>query len=198
MADEYQEYGNKAHTHLAREEFTKAGDYYTFSAYSAIGSSEFEATMNLGGGITGLLTAAICYRLAGEENRSKNRCEQGVLIVEDLQEFVFEHDVQIGLTYELTGDFQVIGELGGYEESYDTAREHYVDCENPFGWMGEPEFELPAVFFLRLANSTEYPIDDRTASEIRNTSLTRRVDYKSEHLPDVVRQVVEDGRFEYE
>lgn len=154
--------------------------------------------MNLGGGITGLLTAGVCYRLAGEEKRSKNRCEQGVLIVEDLRDFVFEHDVQIGLTYELTGDFRVVGELGGYEESYDTAREYYVDCENPFGWMGEPEFELPAIFFFRLASSIDYPIDDRTASEIRNTSLTRRVDYKSEHLPDVVRQVVEDGHFEYE
>lgn len=198
MVEEYQEYGKKAHIYLDQEEFTKAGDYYTFSAYSAIGSSEFEATINLGGGITGLLTASICYRLAGKKDRSKNRCKQGILILEDLRDFVFKHDVQIGLTHELAGDFQAIGGLNGYEKSYDTAREYYVDCENPFGWMGEAEFELPAIFFLRLAASIDYPLDDQTASEIRNTSLVKRIDYKRENFHAVVQQVIEDGRFEYE
>lgn len=202
MTQNYRELGNRARECLSERAYAKAGDCYSFAAYWALGQSEYTATMTLGSSLYWYLAASLCYRLADDIERAQNRCRQGILVVEDLREYVWEERVRIGLTYELEGDFRVLGNLGASDQVYENARERYVTCENTIGenvigWMGEPEFELPMLLFLRAAAASDYDIDFETAAQLRDFSLIDRIEYKRVHFPAIVEQVLDRGHFEY-
>lgn len=197
MTHSYQERANEARELLKQQDYKTAGDLYSFSAYSALGKSEYTATMVLGSSIYWYLCASLCYRLAGTLSRCRNRCKQGMLVCEDLRENVWDEPVRTGLTHELVGDFRILAGLNEHQRTYDRAKEYYVDCDNPIGWAGEPEFELPMLFFLRMAASTDHEIDAETISKIRSFALMDRINYKREYFESVVKDVVDDGYFEY-
>lgn len=197
MPDEYYEYGERAHTALERGEHTRAGELFTAAAYVALGASEFENRIAIGSGIASLLTACVCFHLGGETERGQNRSRQGLLIVDDLRVSTFEGPVQEGLSHELAGDFRVLGGFGGHDHEYEQALEGYEQTTNPFGWMGEPEFELPITLFIRLARSADWDLDEKTELDILNRSLVDRIEYKKQHFPAIFRAVLENGTFTY-
>lgn len=53
------------------------------------------------------------------------------------------------------------------------------------------------LFFLRMTASNDHEINAETASEIRSFSLMDRINYKREYFESVVKEVIDDGHFEY-
>lgn len=197
MVDEYYEYGKRAHEAQKQGKYDEAADDYTAAAYVAIGTSEWTNRNHIGSGLASLLTASVCYRLAENPDRSSNRCKQGLLLIEDLRTNFFSEPVQIGLAHELAGDFKIIGELDDYRSEFAAAREAYEECSNHFGWMGEPEFELPINFFIRLAKAADWNLDQETELDISSRSLVDRIEYKRHHFSDILNTVLENGEFVY-
>lgn len=148
-----------------------------------------------------LLLAALCYRLAGAEERAENRCRQGVLVARDLidNEGDFGGAWQpphVGFCYEIIGDLQLFGELGGHQEAYENALDYYEDVDNHLGWQSEPEFEDAILLFLNLAEEIGYGIDAEDA--VRYESLIERIQHKQTHYPNIVETVLERGELNAE
>lgn len=199
MSENQLEYARQAHKLLDERNYVSAGDYYTFASYASLGKSEFSAGPYIGAGVSYLLKAALCYHLDEQPERSINRCRQGILIAQDLRN-VWSDEIHIGLTHEYEGDFQVIGDIAGSEDSYSHARNCYKKCTDTtqaISWLGEAEFENPIVTVLQFAESADYPVDDETATAIRVSDLMERIDFKLKHFPSIIQAVLEDGHFDY-
>lgn len=191
--------------------FDDAGRYYTAAAhgwfmrfrslpedlpdsYSVPASSP----KYLGRGVQDILASALCFRLADAPDRCQNRCEQGLLFVNDLldhQELVQESDEQprIGLLHEMVGDLRLFGDLEGHDDAYRTAQEYYEGVSSQRGWQSEPEFDSQIRTLVELAKSADYGLEKGTERKILHESLTARIEYKREHYPTIIQEVLTDG-----
>lgn len=193
------------------EQFSNAGVYYTAAAHGWFmrfwclpedlpGSYNVptNSAKYLGRGVQDTLAAALCFRLENSLNRCQNRCEQGLLFVEELlddDEFVREADEnpRVGLLYEIIGDLRLFGELEGYDDAYLTAKEHYDGVSSQRGWQSEPEFDSLIRTLVELAKSTDYGLDEQTEKQILHKSLLARIEYKRKHYPSIIEEVLADG-----
>ncbi|WP_139326623.1 hypothetical protein [Natrinema saccharevitans] len=112
-----------------------------------------------------MLLGSLCYRITGERHRCRTNCEIGILVTKDIREHeqTFQkptHEPRTGLCYELIGDFQLVGEIGSYENAYHRAEQYYETVDNPHQWSVEPEFEIQMIVLLELADSIDYKISD--------------------------------------
>jgi len=181
---------------LSNQEYLKAGEKFTLSAYAEMGVSKYEySAFWTPMGLRMLLMSGICYRTGNEERRCENRCRQGILITEDLREYETGHDAEVGIMYEFDGDFRLIGGIGDWKNSYNEACEAYSRCDNPLGWNGEPSFSSNIKFLRDLveASGKEIDFDNSLWQEITNTSFTARIEYKRKNLQDIIDEITEDG-----
>lgn len=188
------EYKKEAEGFLSTHEFLKAGDRFSLSAYEGMGERKYSAFWTAES-LRMLLMAGVCYWAGEEERRRKNRCEQGVLITEDLREYETRYDAEVGVMHEFEGDFKLIGGLGGWEKSYDNACETYSKCENPLGWNSDPPFSSNIKFLKDLARASGEEVDLGSSlwQEIINTSFTARIEYKRKNLQKLIKKIAEDG-----
>jgi len=198
--DEYTELGKEAAGRLEQHDYAGAGDYFTFAGLSAIGASKFTemevesgfGRLPLGGGVTDMLAAVVCYRLAGDDERTTRRSKEGILLVEDIRDGFFADPVQNGLAHELTGDFRLFGNLGGAVEAYSQAVPAYEACDNPIGWAGEPEFDLPLILGGRIARTVGTSLDSSLFG-----SLTARIEFKQTEFPALFEKLLDVGHLDY-
>lgn len=221
------EYAEAAREFRRSGDLILAGGYYTASSHARFARSwsfltddlkndprEEISPSEIGYGVESLLAAALCYRLAGEMDRCRTRCEQGIRLIDDINENEpgwFEgmgldegkSNARSGLAHELIGDFRLYGDLGGHEEEYATARREYetVRAEYPVEapetvWQAEPEFAPTVSILIELARSTDYGLDEETATQIRDRSLVDRIEYKSDHYEAIIEEVLADGNWE--
>jgi hypothetical protein len=108
-----------------------------------------------------------------------------------------------GLAHELIGDFRLYGDLGDHEEQYGIARQEYetVRAEYPaetpeIVWQAEPEFAPTMSILIELARSTNYGLNEETATQIRDRSLVDRIEYKRDHYEAITDEVLADGNWE--
>lgn len=210
MSKDQTSYGDFANRLRTEEKLETAGAYYTSAAYEGIRdfrwspdflieqSMEYPNVSSFGWGLRELLLATLCYRLDGNEGRARNRAQQGVIIVEDVQQYeeLFQNDPRQGWCHEVIGDFRLVAGLAGYDESYKKGAALYQGIENPIGWQSESEFEFFMQPLVMFANSVDYGLDDETESAIRRRSLTDRIAYKRDHYPKIVEQVVRAGNWD--
>ena len=207
----------------AAREFRRSGDlilaggYYTASSHARFARSwrfirddplENISPGEIGYGVESLLAAALCYRLAGGMERCRTRCEQGIRFIEDANEnepgwHEGGTHARAGLAHELIGDFRLYGDLGNHEEEYATARREYetVRAEYPaespeIAWQAETEFAPTVSILIELARSTDYGLDEETATQIRDVSLIDRIEYKRDHYEAIIEEVLADGNWE--
>lgn len=219
MSDRSHEFSDAARESRAEGNLEEAAGYYCASAYAEFSRmwrlpganperSEPDGLSHVaaGRGVERLLLAALCYRLAGELDRCRNRCRQGELVVTDLLNHdpswqAAENHAPAGLANELIGDFRLFGDLGGHETAYDTAREHYEQVDHPKWpderhWQDESEFTSAIAVLVELADSAGYGISEETIAQIRDYSLLDRIDFKRDHYERIVEAVLKDGNWE--
>lgn len=88
--EDYVQYRDGADSRRKSGEFADAGTHYTLASYEAFGKSGYRGTADISRGTYCLMSASLCYKLAGQDDRYQNRCRQGILIAEDLRDYVFE------------------------------------------------------------------------------------------------------------
>src|SRR6056297_3123557 len=127
-----QRYAMAAQEKRNNGKFTDAGNYYTAAANGWFmrfwylpedlpESNDIPATSvkYLARGVQDMLAAALCFRLIGSLDRSRNRCKQGILIVEDIIEYGevdngLNETPRVGLLHEMIGDLKLFGGFDGY------------------------------------------------------------------------------------
>lgn len=175
--------------------YEPAGEKFTQASYAALaetqGKISAEAT-HVGIGLYCLLGASVCFAVEDKADRSENRCRQGVLITDDLRENGTKYDAQRGLLFEFRGDFELIGDLGAPEKSYEKAKGYYSSYNSPVGWSGEPIFDWNYAFFAHMAKAADHQIKD---PENVHSYLNKRIDYKCSHFPSIVCTVLESGEW---
>lgn len=198
MTGEYNiDYRQEADGRRLDRDFEAAGDNYTVAAYKELEESEYAVWRQLGSGLAELAHAAICYKLSEAPGRCKNRCQQGLLIAEDLEENVAEAEPQKGLMYELAGDFKLIGDIGQYSQEYERAEQIYARYESDsLRWQAESEFEVGIAPFIRVVQSVDHTIE--RYSRVRSSSLLVRINYKSDHFPELLEELIESGKWVWE
>lgn len=154
----------------------------------------------LGRGVQDLLAGALCFRLADAPNRCRNHCKQGLLFLEDLlehDELVQESDEQprIGLLHEMIGDLRLFGDLNTHDNAYAVAEEYYENVDSQRGWQAEPEFDSLVRILVELAESADCNFEEKTKRRILHDSLTARIEFKREHYPTIIENVLTDGNW---
>lgn len=197
--ERFVEHRDKAEEAQTQGAFESAANNFTLAAYEILGSSNCttapleDDSTKVGRGLCSLLSSAVCYRRAGVEDRCRNRCHQGILVCEDIEDHVAAYAPQKGLMNEYIGDYRLIGDLGNHEAAYENARTIYEETDNHIGWQAEPEFELNMTFFLELAKSADVDIDRTTKASIKAESLVDRIEFKRDRFPAILETVVTDS-----
>lgn len=107
-----------------------------------------------------------------------------------------DRTTRIGLYHEVIGDLRLIGELGDHQTAYKAAHDRYRGAGHDLGWSMEDDFDDMMRYVLKLANSVDYGISDDTREQIFRFSLEERIQFKRDHLPTIIEQVIEDGNWE--
>jgi len=185
----------------AREEGNNktAGRYYALDAFESLVMKEGEQAWIIAG-IQSLLKSAICYRISPDIEACKIRCYQGIAIVEDTDELLYDEKPLHGLSNEIIGDFRLIGGLGGHREAYDIARQTYAAHEavqsetwNTIQWQSEDEFQLSLGPFLQVAWAVGHEFEN--PGEIRNSSLIARINAKIDQFESLLSDLEENGEW---
>lgn len=209
-----QRYAIVAQEQRADGELKDAGIYYTAAAHGwfmhflrlpedipnsySIPAHSFK---HLGRGVQDMLAAGLCFRLADSLPQCQNRCEQGLLAVEELieQGALFresDEKPRVGLLHEMIGDLRLFGELGDHDEAYAVAEKQYEEVSSQRNWQSEPEFDSLIRTLVELARSTDYGLDKRTEERILHKTLLDRIKYKRKHYPSIIEEVLADGTWE--
>ena len=204
------EYSDFAKELRQQGKLVDAGEYYVASSfgylmkYRVIDESKFESSLSptkLGFFHRNLILGSLCYRLAGELSRTKSYCQLGIIIVKD----VLLHDEAIlspepgpptGLCHEMIGDFELVGQLDSFDESYENAEMNFRMTDNHIGWSAEPEFELVINTFIELADGVGYEIPENEKGRIRHWSLINRIHLKRDHYRAIIEKVLDVGNWE--
>lgn len=191
------------HTTTAREhrrngEYATAGDYYTKAAYDGYAKSLPDSPW-FGAGLVDLQRAAICYRVAGKPDTCRNRCEQGILIAEDVIDRVFRTDpdyyvdrARRGIWYEHVGDFRTIGGIEDPDAAYDEAIAVYRDGNDPDTFYADQE-QMPVMELYR--SIAEAAGRDTALIDTMDNDMTfvDWVEHKRETYGDLVEAICERG-----
>lgn len=206
-----QRYTIYAEEQRENELFDVAGVYYTAASHGWLMQFHYlpedlpesenipaSSPQQLGRAIQDLLSAILCFRLAGELDRGRNHSKRGVLLVEDLldHEDGFKSDnPRKGLLYEMLGDLYLFGNLDSPNEAYLTAGEYYESADSPRGWQAEPEFDSLIRLLIDLADSLNYDLDEKTRRDILHQSLIARIEYKRNHYGKILDEVLAIGKW---
>lgn len=186
--------------------FHEAGDYYTIAAYEYLGTSPPTTGLSISHPVYVLLQAAVCYRLDDDFDRAVNRCHQGILISEDVLERVMEaetpeniyDDARRGAIYEYIGDFRVVGELNGVDEAYDNAIHIYQGAGDPETNYSEQEHMRLMDFFDLIATTVSDGLDTSWRRSLSGLTFTDWAEYKREKLPELLSDLYEYGKWDWE
>lgn len=192
--EDYRKHRDNADEKRREKKFELAGDEYTIAAYEALAKSNLRGTADISRGLYCLMSAAVCYRLGAELRRGQNRCEQGILIAEDLRDNLFEDDLSRGAMWEQIGDFRTIGDLNGATDAYETARKRYSSSGDPMEYACTEEFDATINIFDRLAEAVDH---EMSWVKFKSSQLNR-VDCKITEFASILKNVLQESQWEYE
>jgi len=195
---------------IASRDYRAAGDEYTRAARRILADPRdsvdpFDLDRHgwVGVGLGHLVTAAICYRATGSDDRASHRAVEGIGVARDLEGGV-DHPVQTACLREFVADFRVVGGFDGVEEAYEDAAGGYEDAgdaiDDPRDWATTPLFQA-AIDPLKQA--ARGPADGEIAIAWEDVHgpdpaqsgafLAHRVRYKRQRFPQLVERAAADG-----
>jgi hypothetical protein len=207
MREQAYEYQKEARQYRGRGELVEAGDRFTLAAYEAGGHSV--PNPPAGGTvfiIRKIIDAALCYRMAGYEERGINRCEMGELIIEDVfdryektgysPEYNYDR-ARKGVFYELLGHLRIVAGRDDAEEAFDQALGVYeeTDCLDFIAWKGEQHSSLRPLL-QSYKGGLGLEVDQYGPESIGpEITLEELVAYEREHVPQLVSELIERGEW---
>ena len=202
--DEPDGHMERAKEYRDNEDFERAGEHFTATAYEEFGVPRPEQyCQHQSRGLYNLLHAAVCYRLAGLDRRCRLRCERGILTCKEMKARVMElptpenaYDrTRRGAWDEFIGDFRVIARQDGAESAYEQAQSIYNtagECQ-----LGFAEWEHLHLtwFFEHLASGAGVSLDTWYEQRL-DLTFSEWVDYKRRHLPEYYDRLTEAGTWD--
>lgn len=184
-------YVAKAHGELMR--FRRIPEEYSEQAVQL--SSPF--TSRFGHAMQDLVLGVLCFRIGASVQRCQNHAMQGCLVVDDiLEEDVYTASAQIGLCHEIKGDLQLLARNQDFDESYRHAENYYRDVDSPLGWQMEDEFDEFSLLLVELGKSADFEFEPGTVEKIRRLSLRDRIEFRRNHFPIIIEEIVEAGHWD--
>lgn len=195
---------------LAAREYDTAGDYYTRAGWSVLteprdGRDPFapDDRGSVGAGLQHLLTAALCYRVAGQDARASRRGTEGIAVAADLGSEMAT-PIQSACFDEFIADFRVAADMDDASTAYRTAaaayREAVDESTQPQAIGTTPLFEAAAAPLKQLARSLangEIAIkwEDLHGPDPADKSgfLAHRAEFKQQRFESLVDGCVSDG-----
>lgn len=186
------------------ENLAQAGDTYTAAAHEYAGTTgrpfpEPGATPLVLGAF---LDAATCYRIAGDDLRTQNRCDMGTLVAEERQAWVEEHDVESGSFAalrrgawpEFVGDLRTVAERSDADEAYDRAVSIYESAGDFDFVYAEQEHTRIAAYFRSVRAGTGQEIAPNAPEQLDpGVSFAEWVEYKRSRLPELLEELERHG-----
>lgn len=192
------------HEHRRNGDFVEAGECYTSVAYHYFSQWPPVRGKKTSQGEYFLLLAATCYRLGGQMDRAMNRCQQGILIAEELLDRTKElggssaYDrSRYAAWHEYIADFRLVGELDGTSESYEQAKRAYLDEGDPPFAHREQEHIWLAEFFELVLLGTSHDTEEWRVFR-REATFSEWVEYKQDQLPDALDALVSQSSWDIE
>lgn len=211
MKERGRELSEQARRHRQSGNLRKAGNAYTAAAHEYAGTVEehvFPGSDSTVSALGEVLNATTCYRIAGDEFRTQNRCELGILLVEDYIEYIETvcvtdnpfADVRRGAWSEYIGDLRTIARHADAENAYDEAVSIYRSAGDEKFVFGEKEHMRLAAFFrsVRRGLGHEIPEDAPEQQPWGETTFSEWVEYKRKRLPDYLDQLEAQGEWPVE
>lgn len=195
MADSHQETGVSA---LVDEDWEAAGDAYTRAAHLALGDGETGGDVLAPGtrdrpadGLASLLTASLCYRVAGIEDRARYRALTVAPLALDARDHV-RAGVGRAVSQEFVADAAVLrGARDTASDAYDRAETMYHEYapDDPLDASMDPVFSAANRLVLHASRNTGLDVewDDLHGEDTGAASyLAHRAAFKRDRLPRVV------------
>lgn len=190
-------FARTGHERRRSGDFVEAGEQYTAVAHQYFSAwPDDRRGKKISQGAYFLLLAGTCYRLGGRTDRATARCEQGVLIAEewldrtkDLGGSAAYDRARYAAWHEYVGDFRLLGSLDGATEAYERAEQVYLDEGDPPLAHREQEHMWLVEFFEQVRHGAGSD-DDEWQQFLREATLSNWVEYKRDHLPDALNELV--------
>jgi len=206
MYDRARELQTEAESLRSADDLTEAGYTYTLAAHEYAGAATrvFPEPGSQELALRELLKAATCYRIGGDEFRTQNRCDLGILLAEDHFEYINEVGYEEGTFAalrrgawpEFIGDFRTIAERGDADEAYEQAISIYESAGDFEFVCAEQEHMALTVFVESIRRGLGQDVPEE-APERRGFgySFSEWVKYKREQLPELLAQLEEQGEW---
>lgn len=184
---------------VAADRYDRAAEFYTESAHArlagGIGRADapFPDTTRVGRPLVQLALAALCYRLAGADDRARWRAAEGLAIAGDAREAIATDDIERGAFLEYTGDLRaVVGDDEKAQNAYDRAADAYEQAaaDDAGKRTASPPLKPGTDFLAQLSRP-----DDLTWDDIHSASdpLGSRVRTRKARVPSLVERTVAEG-----
>ncbi|MBO4249197.1 hypothetical protein IL252_15370 [Halomicrobium sp. IBSBa] len=176
----------------------RAGNLYTAAAHEHAGTvtehsgPEPDHTERA---VARFVYAATCYRIAGNDFRTQNRCDIGILLAEDYAAYLADRDFEPGTFADLRrgawpefiGDLRTIAQRDDADDAYDRAIEIYDSVGDWEFVYGEQEHIRLASYYrdVRRGLGDKIP-DDAPEAKGFGTTFAEWVAYKRERLSDLL------------
>jgi hypothetical protein len=182
---------------LVDEDWRGAGDAYTRAAHRALGDGDDgdvlapSARDRPADGLASLLTASLCYRVAGLTDRARFRALTAAPLAMDFREYV-RSGVARAVCQEFVADAAVLrGATDTAGEAYDRAASLYHEHtpSDPLDVSTDPIFEAANRLILHASRNTGLDVewDDLHGTDPDDASyLAHRATFKRERFPRIV------------
>jgi hypothetical protein len=189
---------------LSEERYADAGDAYTLAAYGGLSGLEGRRREAfdpddagwVGYPLASLFLAGVCYRLAGSDDRARNRAGQGILVAGDQREHVLVHPVDRAACHEWIGDLRTVaGDPDRATAAYDRAADAYADAapDSPAAATTRPLLQSNTDAVLQLSRPDDLDWGDLHGAD-GSDALARRIRFKRSRLQSLLATRVDDGQ----
>lgn len=206
MKERARERRDDARRHRDAGDLERAGDEYTSSAHEYAGTTghtfpEPDATPLVLGA---LLDAATCYRIAGDDRRTQNRCGMGTLVAEERRAYADERDFEPGSFADLrrgawpefVGDLRMVPERPDVDDAYDRAVSMYKSASDFDFVYAEQEHTRLASYFRSVRSGVGQGITPDDPEQLDpGVSFSKWVEYKRTRLPDLLEKLQQRGEW---
>lgn len=189
----------EAESLIQEKEYIAAGDIYVQASFEEAGEWFGSPTWAIE--LRMLFKACLCYRLAGQNRQYRFAAQLGIQLAEEYKTRIEKQpepshpldQAERGVWDEFVGDFRLIADFGEYNKAYDTAKSIYREVGNPRADFAEgPIMSVQAIFSTAVLVAGA---DNDYIVESTQGRLTDWVDYKQEHLPELIEIIESSGEW---
>lgn len=189
---------------LGTERYDVAADRYTLAAHAELAGlqgSHREAydpasATWIGDPLGAFLLAGVCFRVMDAKRRARSRAAEGILVVSDHRDAVFDDPVAKAACHEWVGDFRTVaGDDERARSAYERAETGYDDADpdDPVSWSTRHLLQAGTDTVLQLSRPNDLQWDDIHGSS-PDDALVHRARFKRNRLASLLQNRVAAGK----